>query len=90
LARFLPTHKCNTSKKNLLGTNTLAYFRAASLARFLPTTHICYIGQKNLLRTKTLGYFIAASMPKEKKIMTSVPCVDVIKLFSFVADDEAK
>ncbi len=59
MARFLPTHKCNTSKKNLLGTNTLAYF-------------------------------IPASLPKEKDVMTSKPGVNVIKLFSYVADDEAK
>ncbi len=40
--------------------------------------------------TNTLAYLARASVMEKKGFMTSTPGVNVIKRFSFVADDEAK
>jgi hypothetical protein len=38
----------------------------------------------------TLAYLVLASVMMPKKVQTLTPGVNVIKLFSFVADDKAK
>jgi hypothetical protein len=40
--------------------------------------------------TYTLAYVVASSVTKEKSLTTLTPGVNVIKLFSSVAEDEAK
>ncbi len=45
---------------------------------------------KNMLGTNTLAYFdLPSAMSKIKKLNAIQPGVNVIKLFSFVDDDEA-
>ncbi len=38
----------------------------------------------------TLAYWASSTVMKEKSFITLTPGINVIKLFSFVADDEAK
>jgi hypothetical protein len=44
---------------------------------------------KVIAYTNTLAYWASSTVTKEKCFITLTPGVDVIKLFSFVADDEA-
>jgi hypothetical protein len=44
---------------------------------------------KRLPGTNTLAYLASSSAMKEKSFITLTPVVNVIKLFSFVTDDEA-
>jgi hypothetical protein len=45
---------------------------------------------KGLPRTNTLAYLTSLSSTKKKVFVTLTPGVNVIKLFFFIADDEAK
>jgi hypothetical protein len=47
------------------------------------------IGSKGLPGTKTLAYFAGATVMKTKSLESLKPGLNVIKCFSFLADDKA-
>ncbi len=62
---------------------------APLLARLLALPANIRLDWKGLPGTKALAYYKTLSISAVKLIITILPGVNLIKLFSFIADDEA-